>query len=109
MNLGGPVWHASASLGSPSMNRQTRNELEASARRALKGVGDSRQGEWVEVGRIAIHVRRRLSEGEQEAVGPVVDIRGTPEATRRLAIEGRCLLEALVVVCGPRAEREARP
>ena len=52
---------------------------------ALRGVGSIRLGEWIEEGNRALHMRRRLTETEQMQVGDVVDIRGTPEATERLA------------------------
>jgi hypothetical protein len=59
----------------------------ARARRALQGVGDSDIGEWMEMGRVAMHLRRRLSAVEQAESGLVMsDIRGTPEAERRLAV-----------------------
>jgi hypothetical protein len=58
--------------------------LEAEARRALVGVGDPILGEWSEWTGRAVHVRRRLSEVEATQVGPVVDVRGTEEALRRL-------------------------
>ena len=48
----------------------------------LDGVGDASLGEWVEAV-TAFHLRRRLSKQEELLVGPVVDIRGTPEAWRR--------------------------
>ena len=54
------------------------------AMQALDGVGDASLGEWGEEGDIAYHVRRRLTLDEQERVGEVVDVRGTPEAQRRL-------------------------
>jgi hypothetical protein len=52
---------------------------------ALEGVGDAALGEWFEVGQVAVHLRRRLSAEEQKRVGDVIDVRGTPEAERRLA------------------------
>jgi hypothetical protein len=51
---------------------------------ALTGVGDVALGEWDEWTGRAFHLRRRLSVIEQAAVGPAIDIRGTPEAIRRL-------------------------
>jgi hypothetical protein len=51
---------------------------------ALDGVGDPKLGEWVEVGETAMHLRRRLNPIEQASVGPVVDVRGTPEGQRRM-------------------------
>lgn len=59
--------------------------LERLARHALRGVGDPTLGEWVEYGRIAVHVRRRISLAEQFNIGPAVDIRGTAEVGERLA------------------------
>jgi hypothetical protein len=81
MELGGPVWHASAAPTSIRLGPQL---LERFARDALEGVGDAGLGEWVEQGDIAVHVRRRLTEREELLVGPVIDIRGTSEATERL-------------------------
>lgn len=51
---------------------------------ALDGVGDPKLGEWVEVGQTAMHLRRRLNEVEQVMVGPVVDVRGTPDGQFRM-------------------------
>jgi hypothetical protein len=63
----------------------------AMAERALRGVGDASLGEWREVGRGTMHIRRRLTDAERKAAGgqrgglQVRDIRGTPEESRRLA------------------------
>jgi hypothetical protein len=88
MNLGGPVWHASVAshrgIPIPSV-------LEMEARRQLTGVGDATLGEWTEWTGKAFHLRRRLSTREQRGVGPVVDIRHTPEAQRRAARLGDML------------------
>ena len=46
-------------------------------------MGDVSLGEWREWSGKAFHIRRRLSQVEQESVGPVVDIRRTPEALMR--------------------------
>ncbi len=79
MGLGGPVWHVSvASPGLP-----LRAGLEAECERQLTGVGDALLGEWREWTGRAFHLRRRLNTREQRDVGPVVDIRRTPEALRR--------------------------
>lgn len=87
MNLGGPVWHASiATPGIPIPSR-----LEHEARQQLAGVGDAALGEWTEWTGRAFHLRRRLSDREAQRVGPVVDIRGTPEALRRAALLGDLL------------------
>jgi hypothetical protein len=61
----------------------TARVAEKLARLALEGVGDARLGEWVEHRRIAVHVRRRLTLDEALVTGPVVDVRGTPEARQR--------------------------
>lgn len=76
MNFGGPVWHASTSGAS-------KFELHTIANRALMGVGDSSRGEWTEWGKVAFHLRRRLSLAEQSIIGRAVDIRGTEEAIGR--------------------------
>jgi hypothetical protein len=77
MQLGGPVWHASVA------GSLIKAVLEREAERQLLGVGDASLGEWREVGETAFHIRRRLSEREQRAVGPVLDIRRTDEAWMR--------------------------
>lgn len=79
MNLGGPVWHCSASSNFP-MEEACRRECF----RQLDGLGVPTLGEWHEWTGKAYHIRRRLSAREQINVGPVVDIRGTPEAVERL-------------------------
>jgi hypothetical protein len=61
-------------------------------KRVLRGVGDPSLGEWWESGRDALHCRRRLSALEQAQVGPVVDVRGTPEARRRAVALGDRIL-----------------
>jgi hypothetical protein len=47
-------------------------------------VGDAFLGEWEEYSGYAFHIRRRLDAAEQAVIGEVCDIRGTPEARRRL-------------------------
>jgi hypothetical protein len=79
MKFGGPVWHASIA----ARNYPIAAVPEQEAERQLAGVGDASLGEWREWSGVAFHLRRRLSESEQRAVGPVVDIRGTGEALRR--------------------------
>lgn len=61
----------------------------------LEGVGDATLGEWWEIGTIAVHLRRRLSLAEAVGVGPVVDVRGTWEMTKRLNAVRRYLPEPL--------------
>lgn len=57
------------------------------AARALAGVGDAELGEWREVGVRAVHIRRRMSDAERDALGglEVSDVRGTGEERRRIA------------------------
>lgn len=62
--------------------------LEREAERQLAGVGDATLGEWREWSGKAFHLRRRMSEREQPTVGPVMDIRRTPEALKRAAVLG---------------------
>jgi hypothetical protein len=89
MNLGGPVWHVSvaplrAFYGATLCERRAREELD--------GLGAPELGEWAEWTGRALHLRRRLSPAEQSRVGPVLDIRRTPEAVRRAAVlPGRLL------------------
>jgi hypothetical protein len=88
MNLGGPVWHASVA-GEGRL--WTERLLEAEAERQLAGVGDAELGEWREWTGYAFHIRRRLTRREQRGVGPVVDVRRTPEAFARAARLGELL------------------
>lgn len=83
MEFGGPVWHASTAPHGFSLGEAP---LRRAAYKALTGVGDPGAGEWVEYTGKAFHLRRRLSAGEQRHVGEVVDVRGTPEGERRLAV-----------------------
>lgn len=64
------------------------DEWERRARRALAGVGDPALGEWVEVGRVALHLRRRLTAAEQGDL-VVRDVRHTTEAAMRAATVAR--------------------
>jgi len=85
MGFGGPVWHASVA------GSVIRAVLEREAVRQLDGLGDAAAGEWREVGHTAFHLRRRLAAREMALVGPVTDIRGTPEARERAAALGSML------------------
>lgn len=58
--------------------------LEGLAYGILEGVGDAAAGTWTTVSPGIFHLRKRLSEDEASLVGPVIDVRGTPEAARRL-------------------------
>jgi hypothetical protein len=53
------------------------------AHAALDGVGNRSLGQWEEWSGYAYHIRRRLSYNEAILVGPVIDVRGTPEAEER--------------------------
>jgi hypothetical protein len=81
--FGGPVWHASIAPRSKSLAVQP-ERLRAIAEEVLTGVGDAAAGEWMELGEIAVHLRRRLSAAEAATVGPVVDVRGSWESQKRL-------------------------
>lgn len=56
------------------------------ARDELRGVGSASLGEWQEIGDLAVHVRRRLTVKEMIYAGidRAIDVRGTPEYTRRI-------------------------
>jgi len=92
MNLGGPVWHVSISARPDS--HPIVADLKREAYRQLNGVGDPDLGQWEEWTGRAYHLRRRLSAKEQGRVGPVVDIRRTPEAWTRAERLGDRLLFA---------------
>jgi len=58
--------------------------LRETAFKALDGVGSALHGQWEEWTGRAFHLRRRLRPEEEEITGPVLDVRGTIEAHRRL-------------------------
>lgn len=64
---------------------------------ALQGVGDDALGHWDEEGVNTYHVRRRLTAAEQRFAGidQVIDVRGTPDAERRIAAIRRYLPQAM--------------
>lgn len=65
-------------------------KLHKAAVRALEGVGNDSLGQWEEKGKVAYHVRRRLSDSECRLAGNLsaVDIRNTPEyGIRRAAMQ----------------------
>lgn len=76
------MWHASIS----SRLIVPQRELWRVAEHELRGVGDAALGEWRETGDVAVHLRRRLTEKEmrQARIEGVLDVRGTPEHTRRV-------------------------
>ena len=79
------MWHASAA--SRVLNFEL---LHLMVQKMLRRVGDAKLGEWVARsttgdGLRVVHLRRRLTAAEAKKVGPVRDIRGTPERDRRLA------------------------
>lgn len=53
---------------------------------ALEDVGDAAKGEWVEEGirRPLMHLKRRLSDAEDELVGGIKDLRGSKEQRVRV-------------------------
>ena len=81
---GGPVWHASASRRRDRQVAAYTEDLLEVCRSLLDGVGDATRGEWVEQGVLALHLRRRLTPVEDAAVGPSIDVRGTPEGAARM-------------------------
>lgn len=79
------MWHASVAGGSDADILELHAELE------LFEVGDASLGEWRHWSGHAFHIRRRLTSDEEKLVGPVVDVRRTSEARRRLAVVSRYL------------------
>lgn len=75
------MWHASVASQQIFLPDE---ELRRIAFKLLDGYGDAAAGEWEEKGASAFHLRRRLTDVEAELVGPVVDVRGTQEASRRI-------------------------
>jgi hypothetical protein len=74
------VWHASVTAHRITVPVDV---LRRTAHAELDGVGEPALGEWEAVNGRFLHLRRRLSDAEQQTVGPAVDIRGTWEATKR--------------------------
>lgn len=85
--FGGPVWHASTG----NVRLFTEAQLKAEAITQLEGVGSALLGEWHEWTGYCYHLRRRLTPEEQQSVGPVLDIRGTKEASRRCKLISRIM------------------
>lgn len=83
--MGGPVWHASVGLGGRDIRGYERQLIQIAQHTVLHGVGDAALGEWIEYSTRAMHVRRRLTPDEAQAVGPTRDVRGTAEGERRYA------------------------
>lgn len=88
------MWHASIS-DAPWRDARNPEALFPLAEVALTGVGDAALGEWREIGDIAVHLRRRLTASEAAGIGPVIDVRGTWEHTKRLNRIRRYLPERL--------------
>ena len=84
------MWHASSANHRPEVCRHH-------AHAALEGVGAEGVGQWIEdntASRGAYHLRRRISEAEAKEIGDFAnpcDIRGTPDAKRRLLAVKRYL------------------
>jgi hypothetical protein len=85
------VWHASVCDQVGGVPRET---LEDLAFAILEGYGDAEAGTWQEMHGRVFHLRRRLSPDEASLVGPVIDVRGTPEAARRLMAVERYVRQA---------------
>jgi len=83
MGFGGSVWHAS--IRTFSGDRALAREMAIAT---LAGVGDPQAGEWHQVGEMAHHLRRRLTQDELRLAGGITvrDIRGTQEERRRFAL-----------------------
>jgi hypothetical protein len=94
------VWHASVSVAGSAPWKFARKL----ALKALDSVGSVELGQWEERGRVAYHVRRRLSQDEAAIVGEVRDLRRTIEGAMRFeAIKAQLPYPALVM-----AEQELR-
>lgn len=66
------------------INSVGKHKLRHAALKAIAGVGDKDAGEWHEWTGRTYHVRRRLTPDEQKITGPALDVRGTPEALKRI-------------------------
>jgi hypothetical protein len=72
------VWHVSVGA------LPTEADRLLMAVSVLRGCGDRDLGEWHQAGGRIYHLQRRVSAAEAAIVGPVADIRGTPDAADRL-------------------------
>lgn len=72
------MWHVSI------RNNGKLDSLRHLAKKELQGVGDASKGEWEELSPTAYHLRRRLSDKEDQKIGPAIDIRGSVEEIERL-------------------------
>lgn len=75
------MWHVSIS---PAGLPLAAAMIRVAAHAELDGVGDPQLGEWEQQPGRIFHLRRRLTAAEAERVGPVRDVRGTYEATKRI-------------------------
>jgi hypothetical protein len=82
------VWHASVSYRGNPRSTPSLAALATRAERVLQSVGDPTVGEWGEIGTIAFHLRRRLTDAEWGGKPWGYDLRGTPEGDRRLTLAG---------------------
>lgn len=84
MGFGGPVWHVSIGWHYDGPVWKTIEEI---ARLELRGVGDPVAGEWMERGKRAFHLRRRLTSREirEGGIGTVLDVRRTADGAVRIA------------------------
>lgn len=80
---GVPVWHASAAVIDWAARRvkpvvawtsQEHKRVDREIHRSLAGVGQ-RSSDDIEVGEVAIHVRRLVSGDEFKVIGPAIDVR----------------------------------
>ena len=87
------MWHASAAFFRP----HPKEKIEQWLRGMLKGVGQP-ETTWVEQGTKATHMRRLTTEREAHIIGPLRDIRDTPELDVRIAAVAEtldCKIETL--------------
>lgn len=89
------MWHASIARHGrdhrPLPLARIRNgdtEHTARALGALRGVGDATAGEWLEIGDVAVHLRRRLTTTEWRGQPWGMDLRHTEEGRARLIAAG---------------------
>jgi hypothetical protein len=79
---GRPVWHCSVSRNGALGSKKEISRAADLAAAVLADVGEG--SPMAEMGSGVIHVRRYLTDGEADAVGGVVDVRGRPEHSARV-------------------------
>ena len=97
------MWHACVAFKTMTSGFMQLRDARRLAKKALAGAGDTKLGQWVEMGDSAAHCERRLSVAEQASIGrsPLpVDIRNTPEFDERVEVIKQWCPQAMLDALG---------